>query len=541
MKIFKNWLFLTLMFILTLFFVSGCSSSSDSNSDTESASEEPASESVDAEDEVESSGELHVALNASPPTLDPPMSTAALTRDTSKYIFEGLLTTDSDFKPVPMLAESVDTDDNKVFTFKLREGVKFHNGEEMTAEDVIVSMERWMEKSASTGTVFDGATWKSEDDYTVVLTLEKASSLTLDMLASSSQAAAIMPKDIIESASEEGVNEYIGTGPYELVEWVQDQHIHISKYDDYQPLEMEADGLAGKKEALIEDIYMHIVPDNTTRLAGLQSGEYDYAFDLSFDNFEQIENDPNLNVEITPSTNHIIGFNKVEGLSSDFEFRQIINTAIDVEEIMLAAFPNEDFFWLDSGYMHVDIANWASDAGSEYYNQNDPEKAKEMLEEIGYDDEEFRIMVSRDYDRIYNSGVVLQEQLKQIGINAVLDVYDWPTVTDLRENDFSAWDVHITGINAVSTPIQLIPLSETWSGGVNDEYISEILKEIEFAPSLEESQELWNDLQLYAWEEHLPIIQLGGFSKLFASSKHVNDVTTFAGGPTFWNATISQE
>src|SRR5690606_25547427 len=106
----------------------------------------------------------------------------------------------ADFNTVPMLAESIESDDNQTYTFHLRQGVKFHNGEEMLAEDVVASMYRWMEKSGLTGNIFNDATWTAQDDYTVVLELAQPSSLTLDTMASAKQAAGIMPKETVESA-----------------------------------------------------------------------------------------------------------------------------------------------------------------------------------------------------------------------------------------------------------------------------------------------------------------------------------------------------
>src|SRR5699024_6950281 len=139
-------------------------------------------------------------------------------------------------------------------------------------------------------------------------------------------------------------------------------------------------------------IYFHLVPDTSTRVNGLQTGEYDFAFGIPYDNYDQFENDPDFETILTPSANELMGLNNVEGIAADFEIREIVNMALDADEIMMAAFPNADFYWLDSGYMDVHIDNWASIAGSEYHNQNDPERAKQMLEEIGYDNEEFRIM-----------------------------------------------------------------------------------------------------------------------------------------------------
>ncbi|WP_368652634.1 ABC transporter substrate-binding protein [Ornithinibacillus sp. 4-3] len=542
-KLFKNGLFLMLLAALMLV-IAACSSDSGGNDDSDSGDNTSSDETDnndgdDEEAQGEAGGTLRIAIDAAPPTLDQPTSTATAARDASRLIFETLVTTKENFEPEMMLAESIETEDNQTFTINLREGVKFHNGEEMTSEDVIASMERWLEKSSVTGNIFNDATWTADGDYTVILELQSPSSLTLDTMASAKQAAAIMPKEVIDNASDGVITEFIGTGPFKFEEWKQDQYIHYVKYDEYQPVDLPADGLSGKKEALVDEIYIYIVNDSSTRLAGLQTGEYDFAYGIPYDNYDALLADDNLETILTPSANQMMGLNKVQGIATDPKFRQAVNAALDAEQVMFAAFPDEDFFWLDSGYMDMYIEPWLTDAGNEYYNQANPERAKELLDEIGYNNEEFRIMTTRDYDHHYNSGVVIQEQLKQAGINAVLEVYDWPSLLDKRENDLGAWDAFMTSSSTVSTPPQLIGMSTTWAGGMDDSYVEETMAAIEGAPTIEEAKELWDELQLYAWEELVPIVHFGGYHSLYGHTKNVKGITNNT-GPIFWNVTVSE-
>lgn len=525
-------LFVFLLATLLLAALAACSSD-------EANETEPTDENTNNSGEVAAGGELRVAMSAQPPTLDQPTSTAVAARDTSRLIFETLVTTDSKYQVVPMLAESFDvSDDSKDYVFHLREGVKFHNGKEMKADDVVASMERWVEKSSVTGTIFDGATFKAEDDYTVTLELATPSVLTLDTLASAKMAAAIMPKEVIEEAETE-VQEYIGTGPFEFVEWKRDQYIHLAKYEDYQPVEGEADGLSGKKEALVDDIYFEMVPDASTRLAGLQTGQYDFAYSIPADNYDQLENTPNLKSVLDDYGELVMFYNEQEGIASDFKIRQAVNTALDPEAIMIGTFTHEDLFWFDSSYMTKTISNWASDAGSEHYRVNDPEKAKGMLDEIGYNGEELKIMTTRDYPHLYNAAVVIQEQLREAGFNAELAIFDWPTLMDKQENDPKAWDVLITGSSTVSTPTQLLYISSTFAGGIADTKTADLLAEIEGATSQEEAKALWDELQGYAWEEHLPVSIIGGYYGLFGATDKVEGITTFS-GPIFWNTSVKK-
>ncbi|WP_368652635.1 ABC transporter substrate-binding protein [Ornithinibacillus sp. 4-3] len=534
--------FKLILFVLLLAFVLvGCNSSTDSDNESENESNnDSSSEETDNDEGSEegtSGGTLKIAIDGPPPTLDQPVSTATAARDAARFVFEGLMTTDADFNAVPMLAESVDTEDNQTYTFKLREGIKFHNGEEMTAEDVVASMYRWMEISTVTGNVFKDATWTAEDDYTVVLELANPSSLTLDTLASAKQAAGIMPKEIVENAPVEGVDEYIGTGPFKFEEWKQDQYIHYTKFEDYQPLDTPASGLSGKREALVDEVYLYIVPDTSTRIAGLQTGEYDFAYGVPYDYYDQINADENLETILTPSSNQMIGFNNLEGISTNPEIRKAINMIIDSNEVMLGAFPNPEFFWLDSGYMDMNITPWYTEAGKEHYNQANVEEAKKILDEFGYDGEEIKFLATRDYDHHYNTSVIVTEQLKQAGLNVTLEIYDWPTVLDIQGNRPSEWDMYMTSASTVSTPPQLIGLSPRF-GGVYPE-VSELISSIETAPTQEEAFEYWEELQGKLWEEYLPIVHIGGYNALYGHNTKVKGLETST-GPIFWNVTVSE-
>lgn len=521
-----------------MFFGFSCSSSTDSDDETRSIQSER--NEVDQYNENEKRkirDTFNIALNAQPPHLDAPRTAATATRDVSRLIFETLVTLDSNYQIQPMLAESFETEDNKTFTFHLREDVIFHNGENFTADDAIASMNRWMESSQILGEIFLDAVWDKIDDYTIQLTLKEPSALALDMMASPKEFAAIMPKDIVESATAEGVNEYIGTGPYELVEWKQDQYIHLKAFAQYEPINIEPDGLSGKKEALVENIYFHIVNDPSTRVVGLQTGEYDFAYMLPYDNYEQIQADENLDTYLMPSGSMILQYNKGENhITSNFAVRQAINTAIDKEALMLAAFPSENSFHVQSSYMEKEITNWYSEAGSEFHNLNDPELAKEILGQSGYNGEEVRVIASRDYDHHYNMGVVLHEELTNIGINSVLEVYDWPTTNKVVLED-DTFEIFVVSLSTVSTPLQFLSLSTTWAGGVDDEYVLRELNNIQTSNTLEEAQKTWDNLQHYLWERYLPASVIGTYSDFFAANHKVEGITMTA-GPIFWNVIV---
>ena len=217
-KMKKFNLVISFLLILSLVLV-GCSSGTTSNETGGSKGTE-----------VKKGGDIHIAVDAQPPTLDPQISTTTATKEIARHVYETLLVLNPAYEVQPMLAESFEkSEDGLTYTFKLRKGIKFHNGKEMKAEDVVASMNRWLTKSTRAANAIGKGQFAIVDDYTVVLKVEKPTIGVLDVIASTNQFAAIMPKEIIENAPKEGITEIVGTGPFKFVEWKPDQYIKLTK------------------------------------------------------------------------------------------------------------------------------------------------------------------------------------------------------------------------------------------------------------------------------------------------------------------------
>src|SRR5699024_933271 len=162
---------------------------------------------------------------------------------------------------------------------------------------------------------------------------------------------------------------------------------------------------------------------------------------------------------------------------TDAKMRQAVNIALDMDAIMLASFAFEDLYLVDASLMNPEQINWASEAGSESFNQKDIEKSKQLLAEAGYDGETVKILVTRDYDTHYRAAVVVKEQLEKTGIKVDLEVYDWATLLD-RRDDPSTWDLFFTGTGYPSTPVQLNAILPDYAGWTDDPKITALIKEI---------------------------------------------------------------
>src|SRR5690625_427927 len=508
----------------------------DDADETEEADE--SAESDEPDESAASGGDLQVAFYQQPPTLDIHMTTSAASYMVGRHIFEGLMALTEDYESVPMLAESVDeSDDGLTYTFHLREGVMFHNGQEMTAEDVIASMERWREINTGSDLVFGGSTWESDGDYTVVLTLEKPATGVLESLAAVLQAPVIMPKEVIDDADATGVQEYIGTGPFKFVEWEQDKHIHVEKFDDYIPVEEEPNGFAGKKEALVDNIYFELVLDASTRLADITTAQYDVAYALSNDDYDQMTKDDTIETYEAPSGNAYLIFNEHEPSKFiDPVMRQAVNAALNIDEIMLGGFKNENLFDVDHGFMSKYAKSWYSESGLDYFNQQDLDKAVELLEEAGYDGEEVVLLTDRSHPTIYGMAVVVQEQLAQIGMDVHLESYDWATVSEKR-TDPENWDFYVNNVPEVVIPAQLLPLSATWPGWADEEKFVNYHEQIIDATSQDEAYEIWSEMQEYAWSEYVPVVKFGNYYSLDVATNKVEMMSSFL-NPMLWNTSI---
>jgi peptide/nickel transport system substrate-binding protein len=521
----KKFGIVLLFFVLTVALIGCNNDSKEGSKDNEGASEG----SKNYKDEI------NIAVTAQPPTLDSVMTVSQVSLDIAGNVFETLYTLNKDYEPTPMLAQSVDiSEDGKTYTFTLREGIKFHNGKEMTSEDVVASMNRWLEKSSRAKTLLANAKFEVEGPSKVKLSLESASSDVLIVMASQSNFPAIMPKEIIESAPAEGVTEYIGTGPFKFEEWKQDQYIHLVKYEEYKPVEEAPSGFAGKKEAFVNEVFYHFVTDHSTRIAGIQTGEYDIADSIPTESYEQLSATDNVKVHTFVGGTLTLFFNTNEGVLADSKMRKAVNTALNMDEIMMASFVNEDLYTLAPGYMNPNAVQWASDAGKGVYNQADLDKAKTLLKEAGYNGEEITLLTTGDYAEMNTATTVVQEQLRQLGMNVKIDTYDFPAFLETK-NDLSKWDIFITSNGYQLTPPQLLAVNPDWAG-LNDPKVKELLTAIRQAPTENESKAKWDELQGYLYE-YLSSTAIGQYKSILATTDKLEGFEVFE-APIIWNTKV---
>ncbi|GED28124.1 ABC transporter substrate-binding protein [Brevibacillus agri] len=520
-----------LCLLLLAFSLAGCGAQTAQNEGAKTETKTEAKPAADAK----AGGELKVAYQAQPQTLDPHVTTSQASATIGRNVFETLVTVDSRYQIKPMLADSWEqSEDGKTITFRLRKGVRFHNGKELTADDVVASMNRWITTASAGKDHFKDARFEAKDAHTAVLHLQQPTATAMPVLAYlGGNYPAIMPKEIIETADPKGVKDYVGTGPFQFKEWKQDQYIHLAKHPDYAPREEAADGLAGKREALVDDLYFQFTPDASTQVAGLLSGEYDVAADVSYDNVERLETDSNIKIEVAPTGMLTLYFNKKKGLFTNAKARQAIGAGIDAESILIGAYTNEKYYKLNhSMMMYYQLGQWSSDAGKELYNQNNPEKAKQMLAEAGYKGDEIKIVTSRDYEDMYNGAVAFQQQLEKMGVKTKLEVYDWPTFTELR-NDENKFDILVITNTPKPEPSSLAFMRKDFPGWTDSPELDKLLASFRGAANLEQAKAVYDELQKWFYE-YVPVVKIGDGNSVSATQISVKNMT-WLDGLIFWN------
>src|SRR5204862_4058063 len=209
-----------------------------------------------AADAPKRGGVLRVGNLGEPPALDAHWTTASITETLTNHLYEGLYSLDASNRPIPMLAEGhTVSKDGLTYTFKLRQGIKFHNGKEMTSDDVVASLTRWGKQSSYGKALFaQVAEFRAVDKHTVQMQLKEKSAIVLISLAVPNNFGAIYPKEIAEKfPPEQKATEWVGTGPFKLAEWRPDQYIRMVRFDEYRSRNEPPNGYGGGKTAWLDE------------------------------------------------------------------------------------------------------------------------------------------------------------------------------------------------------------------------------------------------------------------------------------------------
>ncbi|CAO3424077.1 ABC transporter substrate-binding protein [Azospirillum doebereinerae] len=478
-----------------------------------------------------------VATIGEPPTLDPVGVTSDLVSIITQHVFETLYTFDAEWKIVPLLASAQPTvsADGKVYAFPLRGGVTFHDGSPMTAEDVVASLDRWTKLSPrgkTTAPMIESIV--ATDAATVTVTLKESFTPLLSLLAMSNGAAAVMPKVQIEGTAP--LKQFIGTGPYKLLEHKPDQHIRLVRFDGYTSPQGPASGYGGARAAKIGEVRFVPVPNAATRVAGMLAGQYQFADSLPAEMLGRFKSSPSVKpVIVKPFGFPLMIMNSKTGVMANQTLRQSVLAALTPGDMMLAGFGDPAFFATE-GSIYSPGTPFYDAASAKPYSENNPKKAAELRKTAGYKGEPIRIMTSTQYDFLYKMSLVAQAQLQAAGFTVDLQVLDWATLLQKR-GDEKAWDAFFTYHTFVPEPSLITVLNPSYPGWWDTPEKREALAAFNREPNAAARKDKWIELQKRFYTE-VPSIKVGDFYNLAAASDKLKNYTP-SPWPFFWNAELS--
>jgi peptide/nickel transport system substrate-binding protein len=390
-------------------------------------------------------GSLTFGQEANINTLDQMTSNTISTRNIAMNIYESLMTRDDNNRPILELASSMtESPDRLAYTFKLRQGVTFHNGKKLTSADVVASFDRYAKVGNQRSTLDNVKAWEAPDAETFVITMKQVQPTFIEALSSFSVPIVIIPSENRDVPAQQLTNP-IGTGPWSLVEAVPGSAVKLKRFDGYAPNTSfeQRTGFGGYKQACLDTVTFRIVTEPGARVAGLKTGELQAVEDLPPKAAADMKSDKD--VTILPLKNWWIQIalpNTTNAPTDKLPVRQAIQAVIDAEEVMDAA--SDGNYQLNVGFQYPNQPSY-TDAGKATYNQKDPARAKKLLTEAGYAGEPVVLLTNKDYPSMYNAALVMQQQLQAVGINAQMKVVDWPTSVQMMLNGTEGWNYFFTG------------------------------------------------------------------------------------------------
>ena len=486
-------------------------------------------------------GVIHVATDAEPGTLDWTATTATAARLVAWHIYETLFALDRNYDVKPLLAEGYSVSaDGLHYTIRLRNGVTFHNGQPMTADDVVASLERWGRLSGGGIESFKFVKHVTKvDPSTILIDLNRVFTPLIANIGDPKQAAIIMPKSVAESAGEKPVKDYIGTGPYLFQKWDQGHEIVIVRNPRYASRTEDWGGITGKKVAYADEVHFTPVRDDQVRFAGVSTGQYDLALALQPDLYRQVKGNPRLSVDIVKvfSWRGAV-FNKSKPPFNDARLRLAALHAVKPSDLMATVGPKE--FWvLDSGLFFPEQTSLHSSAGSDVYNHQDVQKAKALMKEAGYSGQKIVLLATKDYTWNYNLAQVLVPQLQAAGFAVDQQIYDWPTLLNRRAKK-DGWDVFLTGFSPSFDPTAVIFFAATWPGFYESKAMEALLSKWGQTRLTDAAgrQALMDQIQATFYKE-VPVVKFGNEYGLQVYNDHLHGYSTFF-DVRFWNTWVTR-
>jgi len=400
---------------------------------------------------------------------DPVWGTQYVVRNAAALVWDTLYGFDEKLVPQRQMVESEEiSPDKSVWTFKLRAGLKFHDGEPVLAKDVVASLNRWAARDPmGLGIKAIENELVALDDRSFRWSLKKPyPKMLLALGKNNAPVAFIMPERIAKTDPFKQIGEYVGSGPMSFAksEWVPGAKAVFEKFAGYVPRDEPASWLSGGKQMLVDRIEWIIMPDAATAAAALQNGEVDWWETPIPDLVPILRANKNVAVDIADPLGNIGSF-RMNHLYPPFDnpkIRQAVLVALNQEDYMRSIVGDNDDLWSNLPSFFTPNTPLYTEAGAEMLKMRNLDLAKKMLAEAGYKGEPVTCVVAQDQPITKAMGDVTADLLTKMGMKVDFVATDWGTVGARRAlkkppaeggwNMFHTWHAGADCLNPAAYP-----------------------------------------------------------------------------------------
>jgi peptide/nickel transport system substrate-binding protein len=483
--------------------------------------------------------------------LDPIWTTAYITRNHGYMVYDTLFAMDANNEIKPQMLEKYEASaDNLTYTLTLRDGLAWHDGAPVTAEDCIASIKRWAAKDAMGQKLmsFVGS-MEAPDAKTILIKLKEQTGLVLQALGKpSSNVPFMMPKRVAETDPNKQIDDFTGSGPFVFKkdEWQPGAKIVYVKFDKYKPRAEPASGLAGGKVVKVDRVEWLPIPDPQQAVNALLAGEIDYIEAPAHDLHPLIKADNNVYMsDWNPLGNQFtMRFNTLAKPFDNPKVRQALWYALNQEDFLKAVVGTPEYYKVCKA-MFICGTPFATEAGMEDKLTSNFKKAKELLDEAKYDGTPIVLMHSTDLQILTNLAPVAKSLMERAGFKVDMQSMDWQTLVARRAKkdppSAGGWHAFLTSwvsadlLNPIMTGFLNSSCDKAMFGWPCDTEIEKLRDEFARSVDLAKQKEIAAKVQMRA-TEYPTHINLGQWYNNGALRKNVQGIVP-ASTPVLWNIT----
>jgi peptide/nickel transport system substrate-binding protein len=461
--------------------------------------------------------------------LDPIWTTAAVTSVHGYTVFDTLYGTDDAGRIRPQMAEGhTVSDDGLTWTIRLRDGLRWHDGEPVLARDCVASLQRWSKRDVfGQSLAAAAAEWSAPDDRTLRIRLRTPFPMLLSAIGkTASNMPLMMPERLAQTDPFRQVTEMIGSGPFRFLkdEYVSGSRVAYAKFDGYVPRQEAAENTAGGKVAHFERIIWTVMPDSATAAAAMQAGEIDWWDQVNPDLTPLLRRARDVTVAVNDPAGYIgtLRFNHLHAPFNNAAVRRAVLYAVNQDDYLRAITGNDPEIFSECHSMWPCGTPYGRETQPAELRGNPPslDRAKQMLRDAGYKGEKVVIINPSDLPSIAPFGLVTADLLTKIGMNVDLIETDWGSVVQRRASkepiERGGWSIFHTWwpapsiLNPATSPILRGQGDRGWFGWYTNPRVEELAGQWLQAPTEAEQARLAEDIQQESFRE-VPIVPLGRY------------------------------